>query len=64
MKRLIKSKRKDMLDREYTEYVRGEAIAWANAVAVHVRDNNPAEAGRCARLAARWALKLTGRKTC
>jgi len=61
MKKLIKSERKDMLDREYTQYARGEAAAWGHAVEFHVRDNNPAEAGRCARLAARWALKLMGR---
>lgn len=57
----IPSERKDMLDREYAQHARSEAAAYGNAVAFWIRDNDPARAGRHARLAARWALKLLGR---
>lgn len=37
-----------------------ESAAYGNAVAFHIRDNNPKEAARMAKLAARWAYKIIG----
>jgi hypothetical protein len=70
--KVIKSERKDMLDREYTAHALGEAAAYGEAAAFWARDDyrglalehvqhGQREAFRLARLAARWALKVQGR---
>lgn len=51
-----------MNDWDYTRHARSEAEGWGNSVLYWVRDNDAKEAGRRARLAARWGLKLLGRE--
>lgn len=57
---MIQSRRKNMTGREYARFARAEAAANGNSVPFWIRDNNPREAGRRARLAARWALISLG----
>ena len=61
MAKLIRSERKDMNAADYTRHAQWEALAWGESVAFWIRDGDAKEAGRRARLAARWALKVLGR---